>query len=163
MEKHDHPLAWQRLGDLEAGLGSAATLSFADAEAIRTLRGVQYVAGGVHENARVHLGDKRWFTRMHGTDVELLVIKRTWTLLGGRFFTSREQDNAAQVMVLGQVVAEKLFGAGRQARRPGSDAVEPAVRGGRRGDELHLGGAARRPATTSSTRSTCRTPPRTGC
>src|SRR5687767_11722194 len=35
MEKHDHPLARQRLGDLEAGLGSAATLSFADAEAIR--------------------------------------------------------------------------------------------------------------------------------
>ena len=35
MEKHDHPLARQRLGDLEAGLGSAATLTFADAEAIR--------------------------------------------------------------------------------------------------------------------------------
>ena len=38
MEKHDHPLAWQRLGDLEAGLGAAATLSFADAEAIREAR-----------------------------------------------------------------------------------------------------------------------------
>ncbi len=50
MEKHDHPLARQRLGDLEAGLGSAATLTFADAEAIRQLPGVQYVAGGVHEN-----------------------------------------------------------------------------------------------------------------
>src|SRR5918994_1606776 len=68
MEKHDHPLAWQRLGDLEAGLGAAATLSFADAEAIRQLDGVQYVACGVHGNARVHFGEKRWFTRMHGTD-----------------------------------------------------------------------------------------------
>jgi putative ABC transport system permease protein len=121
MEKHDHPLAWQRLGDLEAGLGAAATLSFADAEAIRSLDGVQYVACGVHGNARVFAGEpsvatpeskdvKRWFTRMHGTDLQLLDIKRTWTLSAGRFFTPAEQKNAEQVMVLGQVVAEKLFG-----------------------------------------------------
>src|SRR5262245_3082295 len=121
MEKHDHPLAWQRLGDLEAGLGAAATLSFADAEAIKALDGVQYVACGVHGNARVFAGEpaasqgdakdvKRWFTRMHGTDLQLLDIKRTWTLSGGRFFTPAEQKNAEEVMVLGQVVAEKLFG-----------------------------------------------------
>jgi putative ABC transport system permease protein len=115
MEKHDHPLARQRLGDLEAGLGSAATLSFADAEAIKELPGVQYVAGGVHENARVHLGDKRWFTRMHGTDVEMPSIKRGWMLSDGRFFTRREQDNAAQVIVIGQIVADKLFGTGNKA------------------------------------------------
>ena len=53
MEKHDHPTARQRLGDLEAGLGSAATMTFDDAEAIRELPGVQYVAGGIHENIRV--------------------------------------------------------------------------------------------------------------
>ena len=110
MEKHDHPLAWQRLGDLEAGLGAAATLTFADAEAIRELEGVQYVACGVHANARVFSADKRWFTRMHGTDRQLLDIKRTWTLKHGRFFTEDEQEDAEQVMVLGQVVAEKLFG-----------------------------------------------------
>src|SRR6185436_18355645 len=34
MEKHDHPTARQRLGDLEAGLGSAATMTFDDAGAI---------------------------------------------------------------------------------------------------------------------------------
>jgi putative ABC transport system permease protein len=112
MQKHDHPLAWQRLGDLEAGLGAAATLTFADAEAISRVDGVQYVACGVHSNARVFHGEKRWFTRMHGTDLQLLDIKRTWTLTHGRFFTEREQANAEQVMVLGQVVAEKLFGPG---------------------------------------------------
>jgi putative ABC transport system permease protein len=115
MEKHDHPLARQRLGDLEAGLGSAATLSFADAEAIKALPGVQYVAGGVHENARVHVGTKRWFTRMHGTDVEMPSIKRGWMLADGRFFSRREQDRAEQVLVLGQVVADKLFGRGVRA------------------------------------------------
>src|SRR5438034_9426214 len=44
MEKHDHPTARQRLGDSEAGLGSAATLTSADADAIRRIGGVQYVA-----------------------------------------------------------------------------------------------------------------------
>ncbi len=115
MEKHDHPLARQRLGDLEAGLGSAATLSFADAQAIKDLPGVQYVAGGVHENARVHFGTKRWFTRMHGTDVDMPSIKRGWTLTDGRFFSRREQQKAEQVLVIGQIVADKLFGPGVKA------------------------------------------------
>ena len=112
MEKHDHPTARQRLGDLEAGLGSAATMTFDDAEAIRRLPGVQYVAGGIHENVRVHLDQKRWFTRMHGTDVMMPSIKRAWMFTSGRFFTAREQDRASQVVVLGQVVADRLFGAG---------------------------------------------------
>jgi putative ABC transport system permease protein len=127
MEKHDHPTARQRLGDLEAGLGSAATMTFDDAEAIRDMPGVQYVAGGIHENVRVHFdpstssgspraesrGDKkRWFTRMHGTDVMMPSIKRAWTFTAGRFFTEREQNRAEQVLVLGQIVVDRLFGAG---------------------------------------------------
>jgi putative ABC transport system permease protein len=112
MEKHDHPTARQRLGDLEAGLGSAATMTFDDAEAIRKMDGVQYVAGGIHENVRVHSGPKRWFTRMHGTDVMMPSIKRAWTFNGGRFFSEREQSRASQVIVLGQVVADKVFGPG---------------------------------------------------
>jgi putative ABC transport system permease protein len=112
MEKHDHPTARQRLGDLEAGLGSAATMTFDDAEAIRKMNGVQYVAGGIHENVRVHAGQKRWFTRMHGTDVMMPSIKRAWTFNGGRFFSEREQRRADQVIVLGQVVVDRLFGPG---------------------------------------------------
>jgi putative ABC transport system permease protein len=119
MEKHDHPTSRQRLGDLEAGLGSAATMSFDDADAIRRIPGVQYVAGGLHENVRVHLKgespgtpDKRWFTRMHGTDVQMPSIKRAWTFSSGRFFTEREQARAEQVLVVGQVVADRLFGPG---------------------------------------------------
>jgi putative ABC transport system permease protein len=112
MEKHDHPTARQRLGDLEAGLGSAATMTFADADAIRDLPGVQYVAGGIHENVRAHYQQKRWFTRMHGTDVMMPSIKRAWTFSAGRFFSEREQNRAEQVLVLGQVVADRLFGAG---------------------------------------------------
>ena len=98
MEKHDHPLARQRLGDLEAGLGSAATLSFDDAEAIRDLAGVQYVACGVHGNARV-LRRRQALVHAHARhrSRSCLDIKRAWTLTAGRFFTAREQENAEQV------------------------------------------------------------------
>jgi len=110
MEKHDHPTARQRLGDLEAGLGSAATLTAADADAIRAIAGVQYVAEGVHQNAHVAAGSRRWFTRLNGSDVQLPLIRRAWTFTKGRFFTTREQRNAAQVIVLGSVAAQRLYG-----------------------------------------------------
>jgi putative ABC transport system permease protein len=110
LAKHDHPLASQRLGDSEAGLGSAATLASSDAAAIRKLSGVQYVSEGVHENAHVTSGAKRWFTRLHGDDVSLPMIRRAWKFEHGRFYTRREESNAEQVMALGSVAAEKLFG-----------------------------------------------------
>ena len=111
MEKHDHPTASQRLGDTEAGLGAAATLTSADADAIRKIRGVQYVSEGIHNNAHVASGSKRWFTRLHGDDVSLPMIRRAWVFEYGRFFSKREQSSAAQVIVLGSIVSQRLFGA----------------------------------------------------
>jgi putative ABC transport system permease protein len=108
---HDHPTARSRLGDSEAGLGAAATLTTADANAIRNVDGVQYVCEGVHENIHVVNGDTRWFTRVHGDDVSLPNIRRSWTFLHGGFFTAREERKNEQVVVLGSIVATKLFGA----------------------------------------------------
>src|SRR5689334_6149468 len=76
MAIHDHPTAKERLGDAMAGLGAAATLTRADADAIRKeIPGVQSVAAGVHENARIvaetPAGEKLWFTRLHGTEASL--------------------------------------------------------------------------------------------
>jgi len=110
MEKHDHPTAAERLGDAEAGLGAAATLTRSDAEAIAHLDGVSHVAPGVHENVKVYWGERRWFTRLHGTDVDLPLIRQAHTLVRGRFFTKRELRHAEQVVVLGSVVRDKLFG-----------------------------------------------------
>src|SRR6185295_3552066 len=110
MEKHDHPTAKQRLGDSEAGLGSAATLMSSDADAIRSIRGVQYVAEGIHQNVHAKNGAKRWFTRLHGTDEQLPIIRRAWVFSRGRFFSAREQATSDQVIVLGSVAAERLFG-----------------------------------------------------
>jgi putative ABC transport system permease protein len=108
---HDHPTARQRLGDSEAGLGSAATLTIADAEEIRKISGVQYVSEGIHENVHiVNNTGTRWFTRVHGDDTALPDIRRSWTFLHGRFFSAGEQKRNAQVVALGAVVAKQLFG-----------------------------------------------------
>jgi putative ABC transport system permease protein len=107
---HDHPTSRQRLGDSEAGLGAAATLTIADADAIRKIDGVQYVCEGVHENVHVVNGDTRWFTRVHGDDVSLPEIRRAWKFVHGGFFNEREEKRKEQVVVLGSVAAEKLFG-----------------------------------------------------
>ena len=114
MAVHDHPTAAQRLGDAMAGLGAAATLSINDARAIRTeLAGIELVASGVHENARITVDDaeaRQWFTRLHGTEAELPTIRRGWVFPYGRFFSPREVEQSAQLMVLGRVVADRLFG-----------------------------------------------------
>lgn len=115
---HDHPTAAQRLGDAEAGLGAAATLTSADADAIRRMKGVQFVSEGVHQNAHVVYNDKRWFTRLHGDDVALPKIRRAWKIERGRFYSSREESNAEQVIVLGSIAAEKLFGKANPVGQP---------------------------------------------
>jgi putative ABC transport system permease protein len=113
MAVHNHPTAKQRLGDSAAGLGSAATLTRADAEAIqREAPGVQLVASGVHENVRVFNGDFQWFTRLHGGDAELPRIRRGWTFIQGGYFGASDLRDTTQVAVLGKVAADKLFGPG---------------------------------------------------
>jgi putative ABC transport system permease protein len=108
---HDHPTARQRLGDSEAGLGSAATLTISDANEIRKISGVQYVSEGIHENVHVvNASGTRWFTRVHGDDTVTPEIRRAWIFPHGRYFSAREQKNNEQVVVLGTVAAKQLFG-----------------------------------------------------
>ncbi|HEY4075576.1 MAG TPA: ABC transporter permease [Rhizomicrobium sp.] len=112
MAIHDHPTARQRLGDASAGLGSAATLTRDDAKAIATIVGVQHVVSGVHENVRIFVKgtQTQWFTRMHGTEADLPEIRSGWTIPHGRFLNRSEVEGAAQVMVLGRVASDRLFG-----------------------------------------------------
>ena len=111
---HDHPTAAQRLGDSMAGLGAAATLTRKDAEAIGAMAGVQYVASSVQEDQRLKVVDAgqetTWFTYMRGTDYTLPMIRTGWVFPLGHFFTADDVKAARQVMVLGRVAADRLFG-----------------------------------------------------
>lgn len=123
MAVHDHPTAAERLGDTMAGLGAAATLSMDDTRAMRaSLAGIQFVAAGVHENARVAVDEengRQWFTRLHGTEADLPLIRRGWVFPHGRFLTASDVNESRQVVVLGRIVADKLFG----------DGIDPVGRG----------------------------------
>ena len=111
---HDHPTAAQRLGDSMAGLGAAATLTRKDADAIRAVPGVQYVASSIQEDQRLKVTEggeeKTWFTYMRGTDDTLPLIRTGWVFPRGAFFTADDVKAARQVTVLGRVVADRLFG-----------------------------------------------------
>lgn len=93
-----------------AGLGASDRLSLADADAVADLDGVQYVSAGVADNTRVLAGEEGWFTRFHGETSSIPKIRRAWAVPHGRFFSSKEVEQATDVAVLGSVVSEHLFG-----------------------------------------------------
>ena len=131
MEKHDHPTSRQRLGDSAAGLGAAATLTRdrRRRDPHRRSRGVQYVsAGAVHESARVVLGDRRWFTRLHGTETDLPRIRRSWAFKPRPvLLRPRIQRRDSRWSCWAASRTERLFGRGARPDRPEVSHLEPAV------------------------------------
>ena len=99
-----------RPGDALEGHGAATTLVDGDVAAIRKLKGVQYASGGMHDTVSIVHGDTRLVTSMRGDDTVLPRIRRGWTFPFGRFYNSREEKKAENVVVLGQYIAQKLYG-----------------------------------------------------
>jgi len=97
-------------GGSRMGAGTTATLTVDDAKAIETeIPGVKYVAPSIRGVAQVVYGNQNWSTGITGTSPEMIEI-RGWSLSTGRPFTEQELDGAAKVCVLGETVAENLFG-----------------------------------------------------
>jgi putative ABC transport system permease protein len=96
-------------GGVRQGGGMSTTLTAEDAEALRGVAGVQYVAAGVNSRAQLIAGNQNWSSQIQGTDVELPLI-RNWPTKYGSFFTSQDVSSAQKVAVLGQTVADNLFG-----------------------------------------------------
>jgi putative ABC transport system permease protein len=80
-----------------------------DAKAIAELASVRYAAPSVAGAARLVHGGNNWGTTVNGTTRVHFDI-RGWQLAEGRFFTADEETAGGQVIVLGGVVARKLFG-----------------------------------------------------
>ncbi|MDE2378247.1 ABC transporter permease [Bradyrhizobium sp.] len=83
-------------------------LSLNDAAAIAELSSVRLAAASVAGQARLVRGGLNWATTVNGTTHDHFEI-RQWRLAGGRFFTEQEEKDAGQVVVLGSLVARKLF------------------------------------------------------
>jgi putative ABC transport system permease protein len=99
-----------RSGGIFGGAGTGATLKIDDAEAIATLPNVIAAAPSTAVPAQVVAGPTNWATNVSGVTPSWFVVNE-WQASEGRIFTEREDRAGARVAVIGQTVAEKLFGA----------------------------------------------------
>ncbi len=96
-------------GGVRQGQGMSNTLMPEDAEAVRSIPGVQYVAAGANSRGQIIAGNQNWNTRVEGTDVDFPSI-RNWQPKYGSFFSTQDVRAATKVAVLGSVVSDTLFG-----------------------------------------------------
>jgi putative ABC transport system permease protein len=99
-------------GGVRLGYGSRRTITVQDAEALgRELPTVLAAAPSVWVNdVQVVYGNANWSTTVHGTTPDHESVRRS-PVISGRYFVDDEVNNAAKVALLGQTVADALFGA----------------------------------------------------
>ncbi len=97
-------------GGVRMGEGHSPRLVVADAQALRGLPEIAYVAEGVTSRQQVIAGNQNWNASIVGTGVDYTLVK-SWPMKHGAFFTEQDVQSAAKVVALGVNVAEILFGA----------------------------------------------------
>jgi putative ABC transport system permease protein len=97
-------------GGVRHGMGSVQTLTVDDAAAIaRECPSVAIAEPGVRTGAQIVYGNQNWSTSVQGTGPDFLTI-RAWALARGAYFTQEDVKAATKVAVIGQTVADNLFG-----------------------------------------------------
>jgi putative ABC transport system permease protein len=98
-------------GGLRMGSGSTQTLTYDDAVAIqKECPAVSFAAPTVRQAAQVVYGNMNWSTGIMGITPEYLAV-REWPIVEGRNITQSDVEGATKVCLIGQTVAENLFGA----------------------------------------------------
>jgi putative ABC transport system permease protein len=96
---------------VRGGFGSLPTLTWDDLAAIRTEVGtVKQAAPSLRSSLPVVSEDQNWTTGVTGTSPEYFEI-RNWPIALGASFTQSDVDGGTKVIVLGQTVVDKLYGA----------------------------------------------------
>jgi len=97
-------------GGVRRSMGSAPTLTVEDAKAIaEEISVVKHVAPALNGTTQVVYENQNWATNTTATTPEALLI-RDWPVVSGRPFNQAELSAAAKVCLLGQTVANSLFG-----------------------------------------------------
>ncbi len=97
-------------GGVQGGFGSMPTLTWDDLAAIRTeVPTVKGAAPILRSNMPVISDEQNWTTSITGTSPEYFDI-RNWPIALGAAFTQSDLDGGTKVIVLGQTVADKLYG-----------------------------------------------------
>ncbi len=99
-------------GGVRLGYGTRPTITQGDAAAIAgEIPAIQAAAPSVRGGGQVVFGNTNWGTSVQGTTPEY-EDARQWPVVAGRFFTPEELEGAAKVILLGQTVAQNVFGDG---------------------------------------------------
>jgi macrolide transport system ATP-binding/permease protein len=97
------------MGGIRGGLGSASTLTVADAVALRReASAVGSVSYLIRQIGQSQYGNQNWTTSIQGVSPNYPPITN-WQIAGGRGISKNDNDNAALVAVLGQTVVRQLF------------------------------------------------------
>jgi putative ABC transport system permease protein len=100
----------KKSGGVNSGLGSASTITLADAGAIaREVTDVVALSPEDSTTAQAIANGRNWSTTVVGESPDYLKI-RDWKLTAGAIFTGREVRSAAKVAVIGSKTANELFG-----------------------------------------------------
>ncbi|HEX2440812.1 MAG TPA: ABC transporter permease [Methylomirabilota bacterium] len=98
-------------GGVRLGAGSQLTVTEDDARAMeRDIESIQVAAPTVRGGVQVIAGNANWSTALFGVTPGFLEA-RDWDTATGRRLTSEDVEGATKVAVLGQTVAQSLFGA----------------------------------------------------
>jgi putative ABC transport system permease protein len=98
-------------GGARGGSGSQPTLTWDDMRAIQNeLSTVKYIAPVLRSQSQVMSEDQNWSTSVQGTSPEYFAI-RSWAIASGASIQQTDVESGAKVVVLGQTVVDKLFGA----------------------------------------------------
>jgi putative ABC transport system permease protein len=99
------------MGGVRTGAGMNTRLVPEDAEALRDVPELEFVAESVSSRLQLIYGSQNWNTSVEGTNVDLPLI-RSWGQKYGTFFTPEDVRSSAKVVVLGSNVSDLLFGEG---------------------------------------------------
>jgi len=99
-------------GGMRGGLGSASTITVADAQALRreapAIAGVSYL---IRQMGQAQYANQNWTTSIQGVSPNYPPMTN-WQITDGRGISREDNDRAAMVAVLGQTVLNQLFPTG---------------------------------------------------
>jgi putative ABC transport system permease protein len=112
----------QNVGGVRSGTGDSGTntLTVEDLEAIRReVPSVSMVTPAINARSQLVAGNMNWNTSVQGVSEQYPDVRK-WPVQSGAFFTEADVRTAARVIVIGQTIADNLFG--------GIDAVGQTLR-----------------------------------
>ena len=102
----------RNVNGVRSGTHGMTSLTMDDAEAIlHQIPSIKSVSPNVDGHILIAYKDRNWTTRYRGVTPDFLDIRR-WRLAEGSSFTASDVKHASNVLLIGEIVRQQLFGSG---------------------------------------------------